>query len=403
MGTDLVSACIFCAGLLLGMDLTPRNGPVRSDGLLLRDDGPPLRRDAGASRLLGRDAEVRARRPGQCAGPPRTDSARERRPPSGGPAIAFATSHDEQERKALAELDLDRILTTGTGRYENFALLGRVEGGRARLGGGRRSTAARESATDLINIGGENSDVLRARSLSAAASGLARSAGDTAGRDSRPPSAFTATQARRATTRPPAPSRTPRARSAAARREARWKRGGWTCAAAWREDVAATSTCTARACRTSPTATRRSRPRSRPSASGGGYSWPRIGSLRSRRPTSARSCPSSRSPCSATETVAFDSGLRPGLDQRGALLDLAFRYAFTPGDSRAAWASRLAWGTETVTLTDSAGRPPPIVLDVLRRGSLRRRPLRRRSGSRSWPSSSARTSRSARPSAEPAG
>ena len=26
MGTDLVSACIFCAGWLLGMDLAPRNG-----------------------------------------------------------------------------------------------------------------------------------------------------------------------------------------------------------------------------------------------------------------------------------------------------------------------------------------------------------------------------------------
>jgi hypothetical protein len=26
MGTELISACIFCAGLLLGSDLRPRNG-----------------------------------------------------------------------------------------------------------------------------------------------------------------------------------------------------------------------------------------------------------------------------------------------------------------------------------------------------------------------------------------
>ena len=46
MGTDLVSACIFCAGWLLGMDLTPRDGLERPDRVLLRDDGAPLRRHA---------------------------------------------------------------------------------------------------------------------------------------------------------------------------------------------------------------------------------------------------------------------------------------------------------------------------------------------------------------------
>ena len=40
MGIDLVSACIFCAGLLLGMDMTPRNGLSGQIGLLLRDARP---------------------------------------------------------------------------------------------------------------------------------------------------------------------------------------------------------------------------------------------------------------------------------------------------------------------------------------------------------------------------
>ena len=43
MGIDLVSACIFCAGMLLGTDLTPRDGLVGRDRLLLRDARAPVR------------------------------------------------------------------------------------------------------------------------------------------------------------------------------------------------------------------------------------------------------------------------------------------------------------------------------------------------------------------------
>ena len=51
MGTDLVSACIFCAGWLLGMDLAPRDGLSGQMGfsyatMARRYDVSPIRVDA---------------------------------------------------------------------------------------------------------------------------------------------------------------------------------------------------------------------------------------------------------------------------------------------------------------------------------------------------------------------
>jgi hypothetical protein len=68
-----------------------------------------------------------------------------------------------------------------------------------------------------------------------------------------------------------------------------------------------------------------------------------------------------------TEVVAFDEGFDPFSDNEEWFFDLTFRYAFSPA-IRGRVGARLAWGDESVTLTDSAGILPTQTLDVLRRG-----------------------------------
>ena len=120
--------------------------------------------------------------------------------------VAFGTSHDQQERKALE--DLDRILTSGTGRYENFALHGRLkvaERDSVELAVDRRA----ESATDLISVGDENHAVSSSRSLSASRSDVALMAPSVAGARRR--RRLSVGPSPMATTRRPGPSRTARA------------------------------------------------------------------------------------------------------------------------------------------------------------------------------------------------
>ena len=150
MGTDLVSACIFCAGWLLGMDLTPRDGLSGQMGfsyatMARRYDVSPDPRG-----LLRRHAEVRPGRPGQ-----RLAGARRPRRRNAGERVARARGLRHLARPAGAQ-GARRTSTgsspSGTGRYENFALLGRLKVGErdsVELAVDRRA----ESATDLISVG----------------------------------------------------------------------------------------------------------------------------------------------------------------------------------------------------------------------------------------------------------
>jgi hypothetical protein len=67
------------------------------------------------------------------------------------------------------------------------------------------------------------------------------------------------------------------------------------------------------------------------------------------------------------EVETFDQGFDPFSDNEEFFFDLVYRYTFSPA-IRARLGARLAWGDETVTLTDSAGILPTQTLDVLRRG-----------------------------------
>src|SRR5262245_12639444 len=120
MGTDLVSACVFCAGLFLGSELKPRDGfgvdvgfsyatlarrwnvvgvtPERVDGS-----------DVTPKFVLVALGQARQPQDGLGAGTPAFQWR---------VATGLATSHDEQIRRATTTTEM--IETSGQGRYENF-------------------------------------------------------------------------------------------------------------------------------------------------------------------------------------------------------------------------------------------------------------------------------------------
>ncbi len=292
MGTDLVSACIFCAGWLLGMDLAPRDGLSGQMGFSYATMA--RRYDVTPERVDSSDVTPKFVLVGLGNAWPAPDGLGAGTPASEWQArVAFGTSHDQQERRRSPEEDLDRILDSGTGRYENFALLGRI-----RLGDRDSIEVAlnrrAESATDLVDIGPRNGVVSESRSCPPRAP-TTRSAGGTAGPDSRPRSAFTV-RSPTATTRPSARFR-PRPDTSG---EAKPRAGG--------RAAAGPCSSTARACGATSTSRGKAQPdftQRKSSEAVGVRSDPAGRRLlvaedadsSSRRPTSGRSSRSSRSRC----------------------------------------------------------------------------------------------------------
>ena len=360
MGSDLVSACIYCAGMLLGMDLVPRTGLGADIGfsyatLARRYDVTANRVDASDVTpkfiLIGM-GNARAAREGLGAGTPEFEwRAR----------VAFAPSHDEQRIKA--DTDLEPINPDGTGRYENFALVLRLPVGASdsvEFAANRRN----HSATDLINIGGENLEFTEERTLGAERIDLA------AGWRHR----WKGLEAEAAFrwTRPGGSNNTARVfqRGSGAllggELEVRWRSGGWT-ALAHGERVSG-----------SLDVHRESFPafQDRDASLGAsleayrlgvGYSWPRT-ELMLTATYDRQHLPFVALAVLGTETVAFDSGFDPDSIVKQVFWDLNFRYAVTPA-IRARVSIRMAWGDETVRLTDSAGVLPDRTLEVARRGT----------------------------------
>jgi len=97
-----------------------------------------------------------------------------------------------------------------------------------------------------------------------------------------------------------------------------------------------------------------------------GYAWPRMELLvtaaydRERLPFVALAV-------LGTETVAFDSGFNPDSLSKEWFYEATARYAITPS-IRVRVSLRLGYGSEQVTLVDSAGVLPTRILDVKRRG-----------------------------------
>jgi hypothetical protein len=361
VGIDLVSACVLCAGFLLGGALPPREGLGTEIGLSYATLARQLPRpsaeesfdvsDVTPKFLLIGMGNAHAAPGGLGAGTPAFEWQ---------VRVAFAPSHDEQIRNPSPTQE--KIEADGTGRYENFALLGRfpIGGcGSLEVALNRRS----EHATDLLNIGGQEQEVSEQRNLSV---GRADGALGWRQRWKDLEVAANVQYAKVAGYNATAGAYMNSSGGIFGEGiEGRFRRGGWTALlrAEWLSgsiDVHEESFPAFQARDSSQNATLQA------IRIGGGYSWPRTDLFftatfdRERLPFVALAV-------LGAETVAFDSGYHPDSTNREFFGDLTFRYAFTPS-IRARVGLRLATGQETVKLTDALDNRPPVTLDVDRGG-----------------------------------
>ena len=361
MGIDLVSACVFCAGFLLSGELSPRDGLSTEIGLSY---ATLARRHPPVGDVPYDDSDVTPKFVLIGLGdahPARGDLG------AGTPAfewrvkVAFGPSHDEQSFPSGSEVE-SPVSATGTGRYENFSLLGRIPVGArdsVELAIDRRS----EKATDVINIGGSEHSFSEERTLSA-------ERGDGAvGWRHRWPNAEVAAAARY--TKLTGFNATAGAYYSAsggvwgADVEGRLRQGPWTFLV-----FAEGMTGSIDVVEESAPAFEARHPSGDTQLGaarlGVGYTWDRTDLWvtatydRERLPFVALAVLGS-------ETVAFDSGFHPDSNNREFFGDVWLRYAFTPA-IRARLGMRLATGTETMTLTDGVSNRPPVTYDVQRRG-----------------------------------
>jgi hypothetical protein len=359
MGSDLVSACVFCGSLLFGYDLAPRAGLSADIGFSYATLA--RRYDVTETRVDGSDVTPKFLLVGLGQAWPAVDDLG-----AGTPAgewrvrIAFAPSHDEQERKEEGELE--RVTATGTGRYENFLGVARFKLGRRNsleVAGERRS----QKSTDLVNIGGENQEFSEERSLTAERVDLGiglrhrwkdwEAAGAVLWNKITGYNA-TANSFHNAT-----------GKLWGWQAEARWSHGCWTAFARGQRvsgdiDVHRESFPAFEDRDTEEPASLENY------GLGVGYSWPRFDLMFSAAYDRER-LPFVSLAVLGTETVAFDEGFDPDSLTKEYFYELNMRYALSPA-IRIRATVRFGWGSETVDLTDSAGVLPPRTLDVKRRG-----------------------------------
>lgn len=360
MGIDLVSACVFCAGMLLGTDMSPRPGLGGELGFSYAtmarrfDIGTTVDTSDITPKFVLAGLGFARFAPGDLgAGTPEFEwRAR----------VAFGTSHDEQQRLEQPELGLPAIDANGTGRAENFALLVRLpltKTDSVELAGEGRNNRS----TDVINIGGENQELSSARDLSSqridmSAGWRHRWQGLEAAAAFRwtKPSGYNATSES---------FQDASGNLYGGEAEVRWRPAPWTFVLHGEyetgdlgvhresfphfEDRDTSEKATLQAYRLSA-----------------GYCWPKAEVMASAA-YDRQQLPFISLAVLGTETVAFDQGFNPYSDNEEWYVDLAFRYAFSPA-IRARIGARLGWGDETVTLTDFTGTMPTQTIDVLRRG-----------------------------------
>lgn len=357
MGTELVSACVFCAGLLGGASLSPRPGPVAEIGVAYST----FARSLPSSRGDLSDVTPKFLLIGfGHTGPARGDLG------AGTPGlewrvrVALAPSHDEQEQAGPPRPG--RTVATGTGRYENYALLGRFP-----VGPRDSVEAAVErrthKATDLINSGGENYTFSEERVLSServdAALGLRH----------RWKELEVSAAVRYA--RPSGSNATAGAFYISegslwgAEVGARWRRGNWTLALGAERMAGSIGVHEESA----PAFASRDF-----TANGSlesvrlfvGYSWSRTDLFLSGAYDRQR-LPFVALAVLGSETAAFDSGFHPDSRAREMFWDVGVRHAFTPA-VRGRISVRLGYGRETVTLSNALGPAGPRRLEVGREG-----------------------------------
>ena len=162
MGNDILSACVFCAGVLLGTSLPPPPGYHAEVGFSYATAARRYATGPGGQDVSDVTPKFvfvgfgAARQPadGMGAGTPEAEwRAR----------VALGPSHDAQEQTPFS---ITNTNATGTGRYENYAIVLRYPfSGRDSI----ETAASRRyhSATDLIDIGRERYQLSEVRVLSA--------------------------------------------------------------------------------------------------------------------------------------------------------------------------------------------------------------------------------------------
>ncbi len=361
MGIDLVSACIFCAGFLLSGGLTPRPGLSTDIGLsyatLSRLYDPQLDQqrfdvsDVTPKFLLVGLGKARLPSGGLGAGTPLFEWR---------VMVAFAPSHDEQIREASPSFP--KIETDGTGRYENFALLGRIPVGArdsVELGINRRS----QKATDVLNIGGQEQEISEQRSLTAErADGAVGWRHFWRGFEASASVRYAKLTGYNATA---GAFMNSSGGIFGGTVGGRYRSGGWTALldAEYLNgsiDVHEESF---------PAFEPRDAQRDSTLESlrvGVGYSWPRS-DLFVTATFDREKLPFVALAVLGAETVAFDDGYSPDSTNKEFFGDLTFRYAFSPA-IRARIGLRLATGNETVVLSDALGDRPARTEEVDRGG-----------------------------------
>ena len=162
MPSDLVSACVFCAGLIFGSAAPPWPGLSAEIGLAYATaargtdlaNGQKDVSDTTPKFLMVGAGQAWEPSGGLGAGTPSAEWRLR---------VALAPSHDEQEQTPFTT---SNVSATGTGRYENFALEGRLP-----LGEKYSLEAAWDrrthKATDLVSLGGERHVFGEERTLNA--------------------------------------------------------------------------------------------------------------------------------------------------------------------------------------------------------------------------------------------
>jgi hypothetical protein len=345
MGADLLSACIFCAGVLLGSGLAPAPGIGADIGTayatLARSYDPGQgRTDRSNSTvkfiLIGLGGNRSPQR-GLGAGTPEAEWRLR---------VALGPSHGEQEELPTAAAG--QTTANGTGRYENFAVIGRypVSPTDSLEAAFERRFAA---STDVINAGGPKYTATGQRDLSAeridASVGLRhRWRGLEAAVSARlvRPSGSNGAAGSFAITR---------ATLYGFGAEIRARRGVWTFLASAERSVGSAHVVE----ESLPDFAKRNLS---PESSLEAY---RLGVVCGRRfeVSLATTWDRSHLPFIAlaplgVETAAFAQGFHPDSHTRQVATDLTFRYAVA-ARVRVRGFLRLAYGDETVVLTDSSG------------------------------------------------
>ncbi|MEP6767968.1 MAG: hypothetical protein ABJC61_10460 [Acidobacteriota bacterium] len=358
MSTDLFSACVFCAGLVLGMDVPPWPGFGAEIGFSYgtgarRVDPAPGRQDLSDVTpkfvLVGAGG---AREPAGDLGAG-TPAAQ------WGVRVALAPSHSEQTQTPYS---LDNVVTTGTGRYENFSLFVRLPAGARDSieAGALRKT---HKSTDLVHLGGERFVLGEERTLSAERIDLAL------GWRHRWPGLEAAVSARYAkpsgSTGTTGTFRIAGSPLYGAGLELRARRGRWTVWAAAERAAG------------SLTVHEESAPdfRSHDAAAPASLEAYRVGGLWTGGRTEAVASATwdrSRLPFVSfaplgTETVAFEQGFSSDSRTRQVFADVTVRHALGRA-VRLRASLRLGYGNETVSLRDPDGVRAPRRLDVTRTG-----------------------------------